>query len=261
MGLQNEFAAKMRLVIDQDRAHTYLTELDCRGKARRTASDDQYIRVIFGGRSSCMPILWWYIRQFWKAFSWKNPHIALDGRHACFDWERIGNHHALRALPVGAKNPLGGVIFGVMAEDGNAIRHEGGGNHFTFLRQEGLVLPIKRNVCYRIIDQNWVSLDTILSHKLLKFANSGVYDTTNKASVEDLLVFLVQFVIAQMRVALGDSDVGVARQHLRKFEIAGAAEDRGDEIVAERVGSDSPDGFFAEGFLHALIDNFPPGGG
>jgi hypothetical protein len=65
----------------------------------------------------------------------------------------------------------------------------------------------------------------------------------------------VQFIVAQMGVTLGDGNIAMARQFLCQLQVSGSQQHGSDEIMAERVGGNRPHCIFAQGFLHALVDN------
>jgi len=56
MCLQDELAAEMRLIIDQNRTHTNLSQFNRCGKPSRTSTDDQHIHVIFWRWRCCNSI-------------------------------------------------------------------------------------------------------------------------------------------------------------------------------------------------------------
>ena len=56
--------------------------------------------------------------------------------------------------------------------------------------------------------------------------------------LEDLVISFVQLIIADVCVSLRDLDIAMPRQFLREFEVAGTAQDGGNEVVSEGVGRD-----------------------
>lgn len=63
-----------------------------------------------------------------------------------------------------------------------------------------------------------------------------------------------------MGVALGDLDVAVTCELLRKFEIARTTQDRCHKVMPERMGRDLASRVFTENFTHAICDDVAPGG-
>ena len=79
-------------------------------------------------------------------------------------------------------------------------------------------------------------------------------------AVEDLGGPLLQFVVGEVRIALRAGDAAVAGKLLGQLEVAArAAQDGGDEVVAEGVGRDDAGHAVAQGFLRPLVDDGPAG--
>ena len=55
---------------------------------------------------------------------------------------------------------------------------------------------------------------------------------------KNIQIFLIQLIIAEVRITLGDGNILVPGQFLGQFEVAGGLQDGRDEIVPERVGRD-----------------------
>jgi hypothetical protein len=106
-------------------------------------------------------------RQFGQTFNTFQLHGLCQRGHARFDRQAIGDDQALGTLSIGAKYALGAVIFGVMAEDLNAVGKKSGRDHFAFIAGQFLPVPGKWDDFSFGDIQDWMFGDAFQYHKLL----------------------------------------------------------------------------------------------
>jgi hypothetical protein len=134
VGLKEEFSAQGVFVVHKEGFDPKLSELDGGGHPSRPATDHQGLhfdfldfpkREVFRGG-----------RGLGKAGKRGHLHSRLHQGHAGLHRPAIGHDQTLGALAVGAKDPLRRAIFGMVAEDPNAVGEKGGGDGFARVSQK-----------------------------------------------------------------------------------------------------------------------------
>jgi len=134
VGLKEEFSAQGVFVVHKEGFDPKLSELDGGGHPSRPAADHQGLhfdfldfpkREVFRGG-----------RGLGKAGKRGHLHSRLHQGHAGLHRPAIGHDQTLGALAVGAKDPLRRPIFGMVAEDPNAVGEKGGGDGFARVSQK-----------------------------------------------------------------------------------------------------------------------------
>jgi hypothetical protein len=117
--LEHKLPAKAMLVVDDQRPHASLAQLDGCRQPGRAAANDQALRQDCLNRPGFQST--GNRRQGWLAIERLDVHAPSDRDHAGLDGKAVRNHCTLGALPVGAEDALRSTVLVMMAEDAHAV--------------------------------------------------------------------------------------------------------------------------------------------
>ena len=117
--LQYQLPAQVGFIVHQQRLDAALPQLDCRRHPGGAAAQDEHGHGerfdLAQGRGLRQR------RQRGQALNRLDAHTRRHRRHARLDGFPIRQHQALRALPVRAEDALRRTVFGMVAEDTDAV--------------------------------------------------------------------------------------------------------------------------------------------
>ncbi len=143
VGLQKKLAAQAVLVVHDQGLDTPAAQLGRGGQARRSAADNQNIRII--GPAPARLGRGLDLRQTGQPLHRLHDHALLDLDHAGFHRNPVGDDRALGALAVGAEDALGRAVLGMVPEDVDTVGEKGGGDNLSPAARKFLFTEVKRD--------------------------------------------------------------------------------------------------------------------